>query len=252
LRPDTYSMARHLAARGHAVLALDALGAGQSDHPNGYTITAQSQGMIAHEIVRQLRDGDYHGPHVTPFAHVGLGGHSSGGDLVEFAAGLYGDGDVLIPMAWHHQGKPETTPEQTAGLVAAVATDDYVTFEPDLRAFLFYSDTAEADVVARDNALAEGAPSGQFLTTGLVPGGASLAVMPLIEAPVLLLLAEKDRIFHPDFGDQELALFAGSSDKTLMVVPDAGHTFMLHPNAPSVHEAVARWLDDHGAQMPAC
>jgi pimeloyl-ACP methyl ester carboxylesterase len=69
---------------------------------------------------------------------------------------------------------------------------------------------------------------------------------------VLLVLAENDGVFPVEDGSKELALFTGSDDKSLHVIPEAGHTFMLHPNAPDFHDALADWLDARQQAMPKC
>src|ERR1041384_572072 len=61
-----YSMARALASRGYPAVAIDELGYGASDHPNGWNLTAQSYGTIAAQLVSALRGGRYSAP--TPLA----------------------------------------------------------------------------------------------------------------------------------------------------------------------------------------
>lgn len=257
LRPETYSTARALAARGYALLAIDELGYGESDHPNGYTLTVESYADITAQIIRRLRAGTYEAASPVAFSHVGLLGHSAGSEIVELAAGLYPDlVDVVIPTAYEH-APTGVSPEWLAlkwiaGDEVRAAQSDYEYFEtdPETRAADMYNlAVAEGDVVAKDTELLNLTPSGEIFSIGAQP---SRHVMAAITAPVLLVLAEKDALFPASGADAEMLQFAGTADKALYVVPAAGHSFMLHPNAPQTNEAIADWLDLHPAQMPGC
>src|SRR5438093_13438885 len=59
LQTATYSMARALASRGYPAVAVDELGYGASDHPNGWNLTVQAYGDIAGQLVSRLRSGSY-------------------------------------------------------------------------------------------------------------------------------------------------------------------------------------------------
>lgn len=76
-RPD-YSYARYSAERGRPVIAIDDLGYGASDRPNGYTVTSEGLGAVLHQIVSQVRAGSYQGQAHPAFARVVTGGHSAG------------------------------------------------------------------------------------------------------------------------------------------------------------------------------
>jgi len=69
---------------------------------------------------------------------------------------------------------------------------------------------------------------------------------------VLLLLAERDYMFPAARAGEELALFLGTPDKSDQVIPTAGHSFMLHRNAPVAHQIVVDWLRRRAAVIPAC
>ncbi|HEX9713672.1 MAG TPA: alpha/beta fold hydrolase [Actinomycetota bacterium] len=256
LRPETYSTAQALAARGYAVVAIDRLGYGESDHPNGYTLTVQSYAAMTAQIVEQLRAGSYSAVQPDAFAHVGLLGHSAGSEVSELAAGLYGGVDVVIPTAYQHAvdgvNSDWLVREWITGDVVRSAQGDYEYFEtdPDTRAAdMYHLPAAEADVVALDNEMANLTPSGEIFSISMQP---SRWVMGLIDVPVLLILAENDALFVASAGEAELALFSGTDDATLHVVPNAGHTFVLHPNAPEATDVVADWLDARQDAMPRC
>jgi pimeloyl-ACP methyl ester carboxylesterase len=258
LDPATYSMAQGLAQRGHAVLAIDRLGYGASDHPDGDTLTVQADAAITDQIVQQLRRGGYASSSGAPpaFTHVGLIGHSAGGEIVELAAGGFRDADALIVAGYEHTptgvSQEWLTREWIPGDNVRAAQGDYEYFETDPQtraADMYAAAAADPAVIARDNAMANLTPSGEVLSIGSQP---SRTVLGAITAPLLLVLAQNDVLFPAAGADAEMALFAATQDKTLRVVPSAGHALTLHRNAPSTTALVASWLENHEAAMPRC
>lgn len=246
-----YSVARALAADGFTAVAIDELGYNSSDHPNGYTLTVQSYAAITDQIVRALRAGTYtrEGGAPAAFGSVSLVGHSAGTEISELTAGLYGGVDALVATAYTHSPSQRIVTEFVTGDMVRAAQDDYEYFgdTPQNRAQYMYDATyAEDDVIAADTLLAVDTPSGEILSISNQP---SRWAQPLIRVPVLLVLAERDILFPVENGAQELALFASSPDATLHVVPQAGHSFMLHPNAAETNAAIAGWL---GERVPRC
>ena len=258
LDPATYSMAEGLAGRGHALLAIDELGYGASDHPNGYTLTVQAYAAMTDEIVQQLRRGSYFSPAgtVPAFAHVGLIGHSAGSEIVELAAGGFRDADALIVTGYEHTptgvSQDWLAREWIPGDNTRAAQSDYEYFETDPRtraADMYTAAGADPDVIARDNRLANLTPSGEIYSIGLQP---SRSVIGGITAPLLVILAADDAIFPPAGADAEMSLFASATDKTLYIVPGTGHVLTLHRSAPTTTAMVASWLENHEAVMPRC
>lgn len=249
----TYSMARALASNGYPALAIDELGYGASDHPNGRLLTAESYGAITSQLVSALRTGRYSAS--RPFQRVILFGHSAGTEMAELAAGPLSGVAGLIAGAYTHF--------PSVGILLSVLTQDsvaallhpYVYFDsnPLKRARDMYNlSTADPAIVDRDTQLANLTPSGEILS--IAANQPSRAVQPLITAPVLLLLAQNDALFPPEFlgisyAQLELALFVAAFDRSLYVVPASGHTFMLHPNAPQTQRVVIDWL---GERYPTC
>lgn len=256
LEPETYSLARALAARGYPVVAVDALGYGSSDKPNGWNLTVETYGELTAQVVAQLRSGRYRSEAPVAYQHLALVGHSAGTEMAELAAGLHGNVDALVATAYTHFPSAGILLDVLAGDTPRALLSDYVYFggTPERRkGYMYALDVADPDVVALDTQMAQQTPSGQILTINAQP---SRSALPLITAPVLLVLAERDVLFPPslllegDLAAAELALFVGSADKTVHVVPDAGHSFMLHPNAPAVHQLLGDWLG--AGRLPAC
>lgn len=255
--PDTYSVARALARAGHPAVAIDELGYGTSagdedpngESVNGYTLTVQSYAAMTSQIVGQLR--------ASGFEHVGLMGHSAGTEISELTAGIYGGVDVLVATAYHHSPSQRIVTDFVTGDVVRAAQGDYEYFgdtEEQRAEYMYNLDVADPDVVALDTELANLTPSGEVWTISNQP---SRWVLPAIDVPVLLVVAEEDILFPPagdpvpgqDNVANELSLFVSSPDATAHVIPDAGHSFMLHPNAPETNAVVAAWLGD---RLPSC
>lgn len=256
LEPETYSVARAMAARGYAMIAIDKLGygashgAGDPDQPNGYTLTVEGYADLTAQIIRQIRAGTYGGP---AFGRVALMGHSAGTEISELATGLHPDlVDALIATAYTHVPFMNLQWLQDEWLYdnLRAAQSDYEEFEQGRRAQDMYDlEHADEDVVALDMQMANLTPSGEIFSIGKQP---SRFVLPLITEPVLLVLAENDVLFPGSHGQNELQHFVSASDRTLAVIPDAGHTFMLHTNAPESNELIADWLDERQDVIPRC
>lgn len=260
IEPETYSVAQALAARGFAVLAVDELGygssagAGSPDQPNGYSLSVEGYADMTAQMVRQLRAGTYGAASPVAFDHVGLIGHSAGAEIVELTAALNpGLVDVLIPTAYTHEPFVNNDWLVRSWIPdnQEAATSDYVYFETlETRAAdMYHLANADPDVVAWDMAHANLTPSGEIYSIGSQP---SRFVVGLVRIPVLLVLAEHDELFPGSFGESELQWFAGTDDLTLEVIPDAGHSFMLHRNAPVANDTIADWLEARASVFPTC
>lgn len=244
-----YSTARALAAAGYANVAIDLPGyeSAQPDtqpKPDGYSLTVQAYAHMIGQIEKQLRSGAYTGG--PAFSDVGLVGHSAGTEITELALGHgFADAEVYIPTGYTHIPSQRIAMDFFTGDYVRAATDDYEYFggtEAGRTEYMYAlppSTVVDANVVAADNALANLTPSGEVFSIGAQP---SKYVMGLIDVPVLLVLAEKDLLFPIEWGATELSFFASSPSATLYTVPAAGHSFMLHTNAPATFSAIAGWL----------
>lgn len=258
VQTGTYSVARSLAAAGYPTLAIDLPGyeSAQPDtqaKPNGYTLTVEAYAHIVGQVETALRSGTYGGP---AFSNVGLMGHSAGTEITELAAGLgFADPDVYIPTGYHHVPSPRIVTDFFTGDYGRAAQSDYEYFggtEQGRTEYMYAplpSDNVDADIVAADNALANLTPSGEIYSIGPQP---SKAVMGLIDAPVLFVIGDSDLLFEVQYVDAELNLFASAPSVTKLVVENAGHSFMLHKNAPATNSAISAWLQDQPDVFPSC
>ena len=179
-----------------------------------------------------------------------IAGHSAGAEASTLEAGLYRDVDALIAMGYHHLPSVQIYSDFLTGDIPRALLDDYEYFlgTPEHRAEMFYTADADPAVVAADTAAAVPTPSGEILTIGNQP---SQLVMGLIDVPVLLQLADGDRLFPLAQAALEPARFLLSPSVTVDEVPSAGHTFMLHPTGPPAAARAGAWLRAQSG-TPAC
>lgn len=97
-----YDYAAEQAAAGNVSVVIDRLGYDGSDKPTGTDICVGWRADIAHQIVTQLRSGDYsaEGAEAPTFEQVVLAGHSLGGQIAQVAAYSFGDIDGLIVISY--------------------------------------------------------------------------------------------------------------------------------------------------------
>jgi pimeloyl-ACP methyl ester carboxylesterase len=245
--PERYSVARALAARGYPSVAVDLPGYGaDSTKPrSGYQVSVPAYASMVAQIATDLRAS-------RGFRHVVLMGHSAGTEIVEHAQALYASGDALVATGYTHFPSARILTDFVTGDYARATASDYEYFggtEAVRTEYMFNAAVADPDIVARDNALARLTPSGEIYSMGPQP---SRALLPQIQVPVLGVFGEKDLLFPAENADQELLLFAGTSDKSKLVAENAGHSFMLHPSARDTNSKIADWLDAHQSAATRC
>jgi pimeloyl-ACP methyl ester carboxylesterase len=255
-----YSVVDKLVAAGYAVVTIDRLGYGESTMSggDGSQVSSESYADMTNQIVAQLREG---------FDHVVLGGHSAGAEVAELTAGLFGPSaaDAVLALGYHHFPSPQIVTDFFTGDIPRSLTspDEEFLGSPSHRAAMFFKDfpegadpaaepaNANADpaVIADDAAHEVPTPSGEIQTIGKQP---SRYVMANVTVPVFLQLADSDRLFEAQYATEEALLFARSPEVDVDLVPDAGHTFMLHHSGPAAAGRMAEWLVAHPTTSPAC
>lgn len=251
-RPN-YSYARYAASKGYAVVAVDNLGYGRSDHPNGYTVTTEELGVVAHQLVSKLRTGSYQGTLHPAFRRVILGGHSAGGEIARYEAGAFHDVDGLMVMSMGNNVTQESADAYEKYNVPASLQSDYVYpffGSQDRRLYFFYQqDLADPSVMAEDSSLENATPSGEIQTILTFP---SRAVIGTINVPVLLVFAQNDKIVPVSESQTEPARYSGAPSVSVMVIPKAGHTFPLHQNRQVSYRHLVEWLASQPLIAPRC
>ena len=238
-----YSVAQPLAQAGYAVVAIDRLGYGESKLDDGYKVSFEAYGAMARQIVDQLRaDG---------FEHVVLGGHSAGAGVTEFEAGVFGQVDAIMALGWHHRPSDQIATDFFTGDNPRALQDDYEYFlgTPQHRREMFFTGAADPAVVDADEQAAVLTPSGEILTIGKQP---SRNVVAGIDVPVFLQFSDSDRLFEAKYAEMHASEFVSSPSVTVDIVPEAGHTFMIHPTGRAGTQRMIDWLHSRTAEAPAC
>lgn len=233
---DGYSYTRILAEHGYATFAHSRLGYGPSTLDDGYAVSTTGMADMAGQVAASLTD---------EFDHVVFAGHSAGAETTLTATALFdAPVDAVVAMGYHTYPDPEFLAEDwITGDQVRAAQDDYEYFmgTPERRAEMFYTDDADQAVIDADTAAAVLTPSGEVQTISFQPSRSGSG---LVDVPVLLQLAEDDRLFPSAFADQWAGQFVSSPSVIVDVVPGTGHTYMLHHEGPAAAVRIADWLAD--------
>jgi pimeloyl-ACP methyl ester carboxylesterase len=236
-----YSVARPLAAAGYAVVAIDRLGYGASKLEDGNRVSQEAFADMTRQMVTQLR---------REFDHVILGGHSAGGGVTMLTQGLFGSGDAILVLAWHHRPSDRLVQQFVTKEEPRAMRDDYMYWlgSPENRTSWHFTSAGDPAVVTADAHAAVLTPSGEIHSIGKQP---SRYVTPNIRVPVFLQLGESDPEFEPKYADMERQLLSNSPSVTVDVVPGAAHTFMLHPSGRDGTTRLVDWVKAR-PEAPAC
>ena len=259
-----YNHARQMARLGHVSLTIDELGYDTSGHPNGMATCMGAQADMTHQIVTKLRAGRYTlgGGPGRKFSSVLLAGHDVGGLIAEIEAYSYRDIDGLVQVTWADQGQTPYIIER-----AAVSGIDWCTVQPqpaeddrpgspagyhyftaskqEFRDKLFFDPAPRVlDAASR---LRNRNPCGMIRSAPMAVW-IDRARASEIKVPVLIVFGGRDTLVWSRQGErQQQQDFTGSSDRTTIFVPNAGHFPMLERTAPQFRQALSSWLTRHGA-----
>ncbi len=263
-----YNFAEKQAQDGHVTVVVDRLGYDSSDQPVGQDICFGSRADIAHQMVEQLRSGDFttEGEDSAAFSTVVLAGHSVGGIIAQAEAYSFGDIDGLMVLSY---SDTDVSPAAMTALKTAVTEcegggepaegdsgpEGYVYFGADTPEMFikahFFTDNADPSVVETTASLRNRDPCGDA-TSYMAAVETNLSSIDQIDVPVLVLTGGEDAIY-PVPADKQAGLLTGSDDVTAVTLPDTGHAIALHATADDFQDEVSTWLLDHdfgGLQMP--
>lgn len=119
----------------------------------------------------------------------------------------------------------------------------YIFDLPEDDAIVFHD--ADPAVVEEWNESYERDPCTYFDSSGQAMLAADQLYVRTIDVPVLLMYGDHD-LFTPTDGQIQLARYAGTTDKTLEVILNAGHLLPLENAAPAVVEKLSSWLAARG------
>lgn len=249
-----YNFAQEMAAAGHTSLIIDRLGYGASLNPTPLTSSIDLQARIAHDIVGQLRDGQYTTPGWTPwrFSHVALTGLSAGGLITEDEVETYQDVDAAGVFGWYDdisQGTPLVLNAfQQMGQLCASSTTGSEYFGQTIEEFTainFYLRAANPIVVLIAAQDRNRDPCGDAFS---VPStaAASLGRLNLIRVPTVLIWGDHDATFQPTVPQQQaLAYTAANVPFEQFTIPNSGHLLPLG-DARRFRQTLGAWLATRG------
>jgi pimeloyl-ACP methyl ester carboxylesterase len=235
-----YSYARFMARAGYVVLAIDQLGAGKSDRPDGDFLNLAETGSSVAQLVEKFRTR--HNPLRVGFERIILVGHSFGGLTSLSAQAACSCADGLVVSGWLNDTPPPLTPELVALLLAA----PYANLPAELRAqFGYHAASADPTVIAFDNARLNTTVSrGQLLDImASFTTSPSSALAARIKVPVLLQLGQFDALMAAKTVSEEDDVYGQSPAVTAQELPGQGHVLNLHPDAEEGWRYVDSWLD---------
>ena len=252
-----YDYAAAMARAGHTSVVIDRLGYGTSGHPEGNEACLGADADVAHQIVGELRSGDYgaQGRRSPRFTKVALAGHSIGALIANIEAISFDDVDALVAMSYAPQITYTTFEQfyQSRGVcdgggqpAAPGGPGAYAYFQTtpaEFEASAF--DSAVPAVRAAAVALRAPDPCGDggSIIDGLVQ---DLKLLARVKVPVFVVCGREDAT-TPSFACPVLkSRYVGSRDTSLYFVPHAGHALPLERTAPIFRRHVGAWLGAHG------
>ncbi len=256
-----YDYARTQAEQGHVSLVIDRLGNPAHDElKDGNNTCLPGQADIANQIIQHLQAGTYtvKGPVTPRFERVILIGHSAGGLIAELTQAVYGTGEAVAVIGYHHYPSALTvqqfsaagqdcltSPESARGSAGAPNYASFGRTDADFTAAHFHDvEPAIAEVVLRKrNRDACG-----DLLSGLQGLTGTYGASPLIQVPVLLLTGEKDALFPPPGGAvQSQSGYPGASRLSVVELPGTGHAMTFGRTHETFRQIMGQWLAENHA-----
>ncbi|WP_028935108.1 alpha/beta hydrolase [Pseudonocardia spinosispora] len=245
-RNNSYNYADQMARRGHISITFNRLGYGDSTAPNGNDICFGTEASVVHQIIGQLRNGDYRGARTPHFDRLGLVGQSAGGFIAEQEAAGFHDIDALgvldagelnaMPLLAIRSGQQQVrcltdSRHGYAGLEAdgrQFADDHIYNADPEVADYLVSHRTIDACAGTRNAA--------QTLAGDGVRNS-------LIKVPVLVLSGANDKFFpHPQL---QAKAYTQSRKVTVEEVPATGHAVAFSREYRRFQDSMNTWLNSN-------
>ena len=253
----SFSFAAQMAGRGMITVAIDPLGVGGSRRPAaGFEIVPDvataALAPVHRCISAELRAGTL-APQLLPalpeLVCVGVG-HSLGGMLTVMQQAQYHSYDALVLLGFGLGDMPGVLSEEAKAiahdsqairrnvirLAQEFHAEPYPEVKPNGRAREIFGGTADPSAM---NALR--ATQDRLLATlsmfVIIPGNCAPEAEQ-IDVPLLLAVGDQDLCGPPH---QLPASFPGSSDITLLCLPDTGHSHFVFSSAPKLFARLAHW-----------
>jgi pimeloyl-ACP methyl ester carboxylesterase len=252
-QPALYSYVRYATAAGYAVLNLDRIGVGRSDHPPAEDVTIESNAYVVHQIVQALRGGHLVIPSFGRIRakRVALVGHSLGSLIAMQEAATYDDVDgvaltgishTVTPRLGDVSFYPAALDPRFAGLNLQ---GDYFTTVPGTRSIFYNPPFYSPQVLALDEQTKETVTLAELNTA--VP---ALGFSSGVHVPVLVMVGDFDGAFcnPPSCSASgslaaEPGFYPADACAQAVSIPHAGHDLNLHFQAPLAFVTILEWMD---------
>jgi pimeloyl-ACP methyl ester carboxylesterase len=255
----SFSFAAQMARRGMITVAIDPLGVGGSSRPkSGFEIVPDvataALATVHRYIGTELRAGTF-APSLLPALQkllcIGVG-HSLGGMMTVMQQAQFRSYDAVVLFGFGPVGMPEVLSEEARAMandpqairanVVRLAREfhgePYPVVKPNGRGRDIFGGGANPRAM---NALR--AVQDRLLATvsmfALVPGSCAPEAAQ-IDVPLLLMVGDRDMCGPPH---QLPASFPGSSDVTLLCLPDTGHSHFVFSSTSALFPRLALWAD---------
>ncbi len=250
-----YDHAAEMAKLGHVSITIERIG-WDDGRPNGFMTCIGSAADVIHQIVGQLRSGDYAAEPNEPvaFRRVVLAGFETGGAVAQLEAYSYKDVDGLVVIGYHNQGITDgATQEFVSGASRcgkggedAESDTPGGGYIPATEAYIRDADFFDADAAVKAAVLkqTEKNPCGEFLSllAEFKTGPSSLGQ---ITVPVLLIQSDHDSVADPAGAEAQKDHYENSADVTFRMLKNTGHFPTLERTAPMFRELLSDWLASH-------
>lgn len=259
--PDTsFSFARTMAAQGYVVVSVDYLGLGDSSRPDdGWLCTPETLTAINRSVhgalVAMLREGRAH-PHLGALPglpSIGVG-HSMGAMMTILQQAAHAPHAAIVLLGFSTRGLPEYAPPsiknvrdplEARPLLLEVAKKMYGG-----QAFpvIHAARAGNSELFGSKKADPRGVAALKAATSCLLPVPATLSIVPgnvapeaaAIGVPVFLGVGARDMVGPVH---QLPTAFTGSSDITLLVLPETGHSHFLFATRAQLFRRIAAWVE---------
>jgi len=232
-----YSFAEDFSARGHAILAIDLLGMGESFKPEPETLLSRAMVAAANhqattDVVRGLQDGSWAKAAAVTVTGVG---HSIGGMMVITQAAAHQSFARVAVLGWANQ--PMVLGDADPAMLARAIEPGYLATPRLMMRALFYAPDVPLALIEADEAAGSTTPSclgRDALTPGIVHQASAA-----IACPVFVMHGAIDTSPDPH---GEVAFFKGSNDVTLMVLPDTAHSHNFAQRRHALWDRLNGWI----------
>ncbi|ATB41875.1 hypothetical protein CYFUS_007351 [Cystobacter fuscus] len=234
-----YSYARYMARQQYAVLALDLLGTGESDKPNGDFLDLSESASSLHQVVQRLKATAAR----NTFEKILYVGHSNGALTITYAQAYYRDADAVVLTGWLNTYHPLPVGDEVFGPL--LEQGPYVQVPPELRTALFYDPNrghVDPAVIAYDNTEADFVPRGQLVDLFTLLKNPEPIPAEKITVPIMVQLGEFDAVAPAAYAAQEARAYPRSPYVFVDKVDDVGHAVNGHRNRLRSWAMISLWL----------